>query len=355
MLQEKIERLPDQALRVVRPQPASQPPADDPRVDLKELIRVMQRRRKIILWTAAVPVLLALLYGLLATPLYTSSTQILIDPRDRRIISNEVTPENARRGRRRCGGREPASGHHLRHGAAPRDRARASRHRSGIRRRAGPASARPIAARRARASASAAEGGDRRTEGAAPAQEAHRREALRQGLRRRSLSSPREGREKSVRIADAIAQAYLDDQTEARAAALPAAPRRRSADGSTRCARACRKPKTASSSIKRAAQAPRRRRRAGQRPAAQRDERCSSTPRAARPPRRAPATTRSSARASPASRAAPSRRRCCRRPSGSCARNMPKSRASAPSWARSSARAIPRSSISMRRSRACRS
>jgi polysaccharide biosynthesis transport protein len=93
MLQEKIQIVADQPARTL---PHSAPPAqpvDDPRVDLKELIRVMRRRRNTILWTAAIPVLLALAYGLLATPLYTASVQILIDPRDRRIISNEVTPE----------------------------------------------------------------------------------------------------------------------------------------------------------------------------------------------------------------------------------------------------------------------
>src|ERR1044071_640986 len=90
MLQEKIF----EPLRHVIQRPATAvPPADDPRVDLKELIRVIKRRRASILWTAAVPVLLALLYAVLATPLYTASTQILIDPRDRRIISNEVAPE----------------------------------------------------------------------------------------------------------------------------------------------------------------------------------------------------------------------------------------------------------------------
>src|ERR1043165_5822983 len=93
MLQEKFDRMPDQGLRVVRAAPAVEPPADGPRVDLKELIRVMRRRDGIILWIAAIPVLLALAYGLVATPLYTTSTQILIDPRDRRIMSNEVTPE----------------------------------------------------------------------------------------------------------------------------------------------------------------------------------------------------------------------------------------------------------------------
>lgn len=93
MLQEKIQIVAEPPARA-RPQAAAPvQPVDDPRIDLKELIRVMQRRRRTILWTAAVPVLLALLYGLLATPLYTSSVQILIDPRDRRIVSNEVTPE----------------------------------------------------------------------------------------------------------------------------------------------------------------------------------------------------------------------------------------------------------------------
>lgn len=93
MLQEKIQVVHSAPARA-RPQFAAptQTP-DDPRIDLKELIRVMKRRRRTILWTALIPVLAALFYGLFATPLYTSSVQILIDPRDRRIVSNEVTPE----------------------------------------------------------------------------------------------------------------------------------------------------------------------------------------------------------------------------------------------------------------------
>ena len=97
MLQEKLpERIQERefATRVAsRPAIPTAPPPEDSRVDLKELIRVIQRRRKSILWTAAVPIVLALLYGLFSTPLYIASTQILIDPRDRRIVSNEVTPE----------------------------------------------------------------------------------------------------------------------------------------------------------------------------------------------------------------------------------------------------------------------
>jgi succinoglycan biosynthesis transport protein ExoP len=71
--------------------PPSRP--DDARVDLKELTRIVKRQRRSILWTAAVPVILTLAYILIATPLYTASTQILIDPRDRRIVNNEVNPE----------------------------------------------------------------------------------------------------------------------------------------------------------------------------------------------------------------------------------------------------------------------
>jgi polysaccharide biosynthesis transport protein len=92
-LQERAQEVEPRIRALHRPAIVAPPQGEDPRVDLKELIRVVQRRRKSILWTAAVPVVLALLYGLIATPLYTSSTQILIDPRDRRIVSNEVTPE----------------------------------------------------------------------------------------------------------------------------------------------------------------------------------------------------------------------------------------------------------------------
>ena len=91
MLQERIS---EPLRRVVQHPAAGTPPrGDDPRVDLKELIRIIKRRRALILWIAAVPILLALVYDVFATPLYTASTQILIDPRDRRIVSNEVTPE----------------------------------------------------------------------------------------------------------------------------------------------------------------------------------------------------------------------------------------------------------------------
>lgn len=211
MLQEKVERMPDQPLRVVRT--PAEPPADDPRVDLKELIGVMQRRRKLILAVAAVPVLLALAYGLLATPLYTTSTQILIDPRDRRIVGNEVTPENLAAD----GGvavvesqlliitsdtvlRRVIAREHLdtdpEFGGAATGLVRNALALVGIK----------------------AESGD-------PELKALRQLKKQIGVKRSEkafvaeIYVTSEGREKSVRIADAIAQAYLDDQTDARASA----------------------------------------------------------------------------------------------------------------------------------------
>lgn len=69
-------------------------PRTDDKVDLKELLQVLRRRRAVILGTAAAFLLLALIYTVLATPLYTASIQILIDPRDRNIVSNDVNPAN---------------------------------------------------------------------------------------------------------------------------------------------------------------------------------------------------------------------------------------------------------------------
>lgn len=67
--------------------------ADDPTLDIREFLDVLRRRRRLVLFVAALPILAALAYGLLATPLYTATSQILIDPRDQRVVKNEITPE----------------------------------------------------------------------------------------------------------------------------------------------------------------------------------------------------------------------------------------------------------------------
>src|ERR1700681_1346553 len=87
MLQEKIV---EQSAAAGPMSPAAS--RGDDRVDLKELVQVLRRRRAAIFWTTALLVLAAFAYTLVTTPLYTASTQILIDPRDRNIVHNDVNP-----------------------------------------------------------------------------------------------------------------------------------------------------------------------------------------------------------------------------------------------------------------------
>ena len=351
MLQEKISEPPRHV--IPHPAAAAPPQADDPRVDLKELIRVMRRRRKIILWIAAVPVLLALALR----PRRDAALHDLDADPDRPARP----PHRQQRGRRRR--LSPPDG-----GVAVVEsqllvitsdtvlrRAIVREHLDTDPEFGGPAPAsRACCAMRSRPSASASDGGDAGAQGAAPAQEAHRREALRQGIRRRSLRDQRgPGEIRAHR--GRVAQAYLDDQTEVARERGTAAPRRRSADGSTRCARACRRRRTASCSTRSSTSSS---------PPANvlvSDQQLSEMTLQLNTARGKTAEAR--ARYDQIDPRAPVRRRerrdsrrpCCRRPSGSCARSTPRSRASAPSSARWSARAIRRSPISMRRSRACRS
>jgi succinoglycan biosynthesis transport protein ExoP len=217
MLQEKIS----EPLRRVIQHPTAPAPsqAEDPRVDLKELIRIVKRRRGSILWTAAVPVLLALLYAVLATPLYTASTQILIDPRDRRIVSNEVAPEALAAD----GGVAVVESQQL---VITSDivlrRAIAREHLDADPEFGGLSTGLPGVLRNGLAAAGI---GLDAAEGADPELKALRQLKKRVGVKRSDkafvvdvyVSS--DDRMKSVRIADALAQAYLDDQTEARSRA----------------------------------------------------------------------------------------------------------------------------------------
>ena len=217
MLQEKIS---EPLRRVIQhPTVAAPPQTDDPRVDLKELIRIIKRRRQLILGIAAVPVLLALLYGLFATSLYTASTQLLIDPRDRRIVSNEVTPEVLAAD----GGVAVVESQLL---VLTSDivlrRAIVREHLGTDPEFGGP----PVGFLRVLHNSLAAIGIDLdAAERRDPELKALRQLKKRIGVKRSDkafvvdvfVSS--DDRAKSVRIADAIAQAYLDDQTEARAGA----------------------------------------------------------------------------------------------------------------------------------------
>lgn len=64
----------------------------DGAVEISELWRILWHRRAMILAVAGLLTGLALAYGLATSPLYTASTQILIDPRDRNVVNNDVNP-----------------------------------------------------------------------------------------------------------------------------------------------------------------------------------------------------------------------------------------------------------------------
>ena len=64
----------------------------DGTVEATDVWRILWHRRLFILATAAVFVALALAYGLLTPALYSASAQILIDPRDRQVLANDVNP-----------------------------------------------------------------------------------------------------------------------------------------------------------------------------------------------------------------------------------------------------------------------
>lgn len=61
-------------------------------VELGDLKRILVRRRFLILLTAALLTLGALLYGLFTPALYSSVSEILIDPQDLQVVTNDVNP-----------------------------------------------------------------------------------------------------------------------------------------------------------------------------------------------------------------------------------------------------------------------
>jgi uncharacterized protein involved in exopolysaccharide biosynthesis/Mrp family chromosome partitioning ATPase len=63
---------------------------DDPGVDLKELMAILARRRRCLLVMSLAVVLPVLYYLLSATPIYTASAQILVEPRAQRTIDNQA-------------------------------------------------------------------------------------------------------------------------------------------------------------------------------------------------------------------------------------------------------------------------
>ncbi|MFF8802636.1 GumC family protein [Methylobacterium sp. NPDC097299] len=67
-------------------------PGLDRTAEIGDLWRILWRRRASVLWTVLILVAAALAYGLLTPALYTATAQILIDPRDRQVLTNDINP-----------------------------------------------------------------------------------------------------------------------------------------------------------------------------------------------------------------------------------------------------------------------
>ena len=79
---------PVQTAQTERPGPAR----PDTNAEFGDLWRILWRRKRTVFGTALVLGLLVLAYALLTPSLYTASGQILIDPRDRQVVLNDVNP-----------------------------------------------------------------------------------------------------------------------------------------------------------------------------------------------------------------------------------------------------------------------
>jgi uncharacterized protein involved in exopolysaccharide biosynthesis/Mrp family chromosome partitioning ATPase len=68
------------------------PGPQDGTASVGDLWRILWRRRKLIVMTAIVLFTATLGYGMVASPLYTATSEILIDPRDREVVLHDVNP-----------------------------------------------------------------------------------------------------------------------------------------------------------------------------------------------------------------------------------------------------------------------
>lgn len=66
---------------------------DDPGIDLKEVIAILKRRWPWVLVTTLTVVLIVVAYLVHAKPIYTASAQILVDPPGRRVTDSETAPD----------------------------------------------------------------------------------------------------------------------------------------------------------------------------------------------------------------------------------------------------------------------
>lgn len=81
------------APEAIAPAPAYHAPAPAPAtVELGDLGRILLRRRKLIFATVALLTITTLIYAFLTPALYSSTAQIIIDPQDLQVVTNDVNP-----------------------------------------------------------------------------------------------------------------------------------------------------------------------------------------------------------------------------------------------------------------------
>lgn len=81
------------APEAIAPAPVYHAPAPAPAtVELGDLGRILLRRRKLIFATVALLTIATLIYAFLTPALYSSTAQIIIDPQDLQVVTNDVNP-----------------------------------------------------------------------------------------------------------------------------------------------------------------------------------------------------------------------------------------------------------------------
>jgi uncharacterized protein involved in exopolysaccharide biosynthesis len=63
-------------------------------IDVRRILAVLWRGKATLLWTTAASLLIAVMFVLIVPHRYTATTQILIDPTDLHAVGNELTPTN---------------------------------------------------------------------------------------------------------------------------------------------------------------------------------------------------------------------------------------------------------------------
>ncbi|PBB18221.1 Wzz/FepE/Etk N-terminal domain-containing protein [Mesorhizobium sp. WSM4313] len=93
-MQSPLLMVPQQnAPEAIAPAPAYHAPAPAPAtVELGDLGRILLHRRKLIFATVALLTIATLIYAFLTPALYSSTAQIIIDPQDLQVVTNDVNP-----------------------------------------------------------------------------------------------------------------------------------------------------------------------------------------------------------------------------------------------------------------------